>query len=137
MHYFICDIIMNLDQVNDLKQLDPSDVYNSILNIPKQIKQTYENTKNLSFPKGYQDIDEVLVCGMGGSSLGAHFVSTLLRDSKLIGSFALFLPSIIPCKEANICSALSGVFSFSFGTAIFKMILSVISSFVTSFAFII
>jgi glucose/mannose-6-phosphate isomerase len=74
-------MIMNLDQVTDLKKLDPANVYQSILNLPKQIKQTYENTKNLSFPEGYKDIDEVLVCGMGGSSLGAHFVSTLLRDS--------------------------------------------------------
>ena len=42
---------MNLDQVTDLKKLDPANVYQSILNLPKQIKQTYENTKNLSFPE--------------------------------------------------------------------------------------
>ena len=100
---------MNLNDKDAINKLDKSNVLESVLNIPKQIKQAYKETKDLKFRD--TDIDEVLVCGMGGSSLGAHFVGSLFEDKIKVPYIILNgynLPKFVNSKTLIILSSNSG-----------------------------
>lgn len=47
---------------------------------PKQIKQSWDEVYKMNFPKNYEDVLNVVVCGMGGSALGARMLKSLLLD---------------------------------------------------------
>ncbi|MHB8443036.1 MAG: SIS domain-containing protein [Patescibacteria group bacterium] len=100
---------MNLNDKDAINKLDKSNVLESVLNIPNQIKQAYKETKDLQFT--YTDINAVLVCGMGGSSLGAHFVGSLFKDEIKVPYIILNdykLPKFVDNKTLVILSSNSG-----------------------------
>ncbi len=100
---------MNLNNKDEINKLDKSNVLESVLNIPNQIKQAYNETKDLKF--SYTNINAVLVCGMGGSSLGAHFVGSLFEDKIKVPYTILNgykLPKFVNNKTLVILSSNSG-----------------------------
>ncbi len=49
------------------------DIIEAILQLPKQCEQAWKETLKLDLPKKWSDsITDIIVCGMGGSALGAH-----------------------------------------------------------------
>lgn len=52
------------------------DIISSILELPKQCKQAWDETSKLKLPRD-GNIQNVVVCGMGGSALGAHIVQSI------------------------------------------------------------
>ena len=52
----------------------------SVLKIPEACLDAWEQAKKVKIPKGYGKVDEIVCCGMGGSSLAAHFIKSLYFD---------------------------------------------------------
>lgn len=45
-----------------------------------QIKEVSLAAKNFQAPKNYKDVCNIVVCGMGGSALGAHLIKSLYKN---------------------------------------------------------
>lgn len=64
----------------EIKQLDPKDVYGSTKMFAAQCQQMldewYDNP-DLVVPEDYKDIKNIVICGMGGSAYGAHVTESL------------------------------------------------------------
>ncbi len=54
-----------------------------ILNFPSQVAETFELSKDLVLPSGYDNISSILVVGMGGSGIVGDFLRILLRNSRV------------------------------------------------------
>lgn len=65
---------MVLDNIKKIKEIDKSNLLSSIELLPDQIKQGWIDLENFFLPELYKKISKVIVCGMGGSALGPHFV---------------------------------------------------------------
>ncbi|OGY70776.1 MAG: hypothetical protein A2986_02900 [Candidatus Jacksonbacteria bacterium RIFCSPLOWO2_01_FULL_44_13] len=63
-----------------VEKLDPTDVLGSIGMIPKQIEQVWMQGKKFIFPREFSQATSVCVFGMGGSTLGSDFLSSVFRD---------------------------------------------------------
>jgi glucose/mannose-6-phosphate isomerase len=50
------------------------DIVDAVLELPKQCEQAWDEVKGLDIPEDWSDrnINRVVICGMGGSTLGAH-----------------------------------------------------------------
>lgn len=69
---------------NAAKKLDRHHVHASLLEFPDQIAQVWAELSPLSLPSNYDHIKHLLVCGMGGSALGARVLQSALgTDLKL------------------------------------------------------
>lgn len=65
-----------LDNAQELKKYDLSNVIGSIDALHQQVDHAWEATKSIHFEPS-AEIKNVLVVGMGGSSLGAHIIKTV------------------------------------------------------------
>lgn len=69
-----------LDNLAKIKQLDSKNMLGSIELLGAQIKEVAKAAKNFQAPKKYRDVCNVVVCGMGGSALGAHLIKSLYKN---------------------------------------------------------
>jgi len=72
--------MIDLKNPEEIKKLDPKDVYGSTEMLPDQCRQIWEDTKTVNIPESYRSINNIIVCGMGGSAYGGHIVQTLFKD---------------------------------------------------------
>lgn len=63
---------------------DRDKVLASIEKIPEACQDAWEQVKKVEIPKDYQQIKNIICCGMGGSSLAAHVVKSLYFDRLII-----------------------------------------------------
>ena len=71
---------MMLDNLNQIKKLDKSGVYESIQVLSDQIRQVLRDARSIKIPREYSKINQVVVNGMGGSNLGAGIVKSVFSD---------------------------------------------------------
>jgi glucose/mannose-6-phosphate isomerase len=71
---------MNLDNINQIKKLDPGQVAKSIEFLPDQIRQVLEESRLIKIPKNYSKVTQVVVNGMGGSNIGVGIVKSAFGD---------------------------------------------------------
>ncbi|MDD5043826.1 MAG: SIS domain-containing protein [Patescibacteria group bacterium] len=69
-----------LDDLKQIQKLDGGGVLESIASLDKQIRQAWEETQKLILPEEYKGCNNVVVCGMGGSTLGTHIIKTLFAE---------------------------------------------------------
>jgi len=69
-----------LDNLEEIKKLDKSNVLGSVQQLGLQLKQTKEELAELRVPKDYQEVNKVVISGMGGSRLGARVAERLFED---------------------------------------------------------
>lgn len=55
------------------------DIIGSILELPKQCEQALTETRELQFPPEYSQADNIVVCGMGGSTLPSHILKSFAK----------------------------------------------------------
>lgn len=72
--------MINLDNIEEIKKLDPQNVLGSIEMFPQQCLQAIEETGKLNLPVLENEIDNVLIPGMGGSAFAPEIVKTLFFD---------------------------------------------------------
>jgi glucose/mannose-6-phosphate isomerase len=68
-----------LDDLDKIHQIDESNVLGSIEQLQDQVKQTSQELEELEFPIE-NEIQNVIVAGMGGSALGADIVRNLYKN---------------------------------------------------------
>lgn len=71
---------MNLDNLNQIKKLDKSEVCKSIETLPDQIRQVLDEARLIKVPREYSKINQVIVNGMGASNLGAGIIKAVFSD---------------------------------------------------------
>lgn len=103
--------MINLDNISDATTLDNGFVYDSIKFFPSQIKQAWNEVKNLKSNIKSKNIDNVVISGMGGSALGGRIFDSL--TSQLINLpvevFTEYhIPNYVSNKTLVVISSYSG-----------------------------
>lgn len=70
---------MDLDDLLVMKDLDKSNYYNEILNLPVHLKTGWDIGYSRQFKNQNTRIDRVIACGMGGSAIGADLAVAYAR----------------------------------------------------------
>lgn len=73
--------MVDLTNPAELKALDPKDVYGSTGMLASQCKQIWTSAKELQFPDYYKDVENIVICGMGGSAYGGHVIKELFKET--------------------------------------------------------
>jgi len=103
--------MIDLDNIDEIKKLDKSDVYGSVVALPKQCEHAWEDTKDMVVPIDYKNINNIVMAGMGGSGLAARVIEGvygLKLPCPLIRINDYDLPAWVNEKTLVICSAFSG-----------------------------
>ncbi|MBU4360662.1 hypothetical protein KKC16_00400 [Patescibacteria group bacterium] len=66
-----------LDKPQQIKSLDKSGMAEHILDLPKQIQETWQKARQIDFPNDWDDVQNICLCGMGGSAVANNLVSNL------------------------------------------------------------
>jgi len=66
----------DLNNLTEIKKLDSKDVLGSTEKLYDQCKQVYDDFKKLSISP-FEDIRNIVICGMGGSAYGGHVVLSM------------------------------------------------------------
>lgn len=73
--------MIDLKNIEEIKKLDPKDVYGSTGMFVAQCQQMLDNYFNVEFfTPDYKAIKNIVICGMGGSAYGAYIASTLYQQ---------------------------------------------------------
>lgn len=69
-----------LDNREEIARIDRSNILGSVEQLPDQIIEAWEQTKNIFFPDDYSSVKNIIVSGMGGSALGSLVIKRLYKD---------------------------------------------------------
>src|SRR3989344_6280706 len=73
--------MIDLDNEQELKDLDPGKVAESIAAFPSQVRQAWQEVNAIVVPNDYSSAKNIVVVGMGGSTLGVDILRNLFKDS--------------------------------------------------------
>lgn len=103
--------MIDLNDKQAIAAIDKKNAYGSIGYFAKQCKQAWDETQELNFPEGYKDVDNIVLCGMGGSAYAALIIKALY-GSQLSIPFELVngynIPSYVSEKTLVLLSSYSG-----------------------------
>lgn len=103
--------MIDLDDLNQIKKLDESKIYDSVNDLQKQCFHAWEDTQNLQVPESYRSINKIVMAGMGGSGLGARVIESVYANSlkyPLVRVNDYDLPFWVDEKTLVLCSSFSG-----------------------------
>lgn len=104
--------MINLDDQEKILQLQGGNsVIQSIDNLPKQLKQSLEESLKINYSQDYNQIENVVVCGMGGSRFPSLIIKNLFKDKLKIPYLInddYSLPEFVNEKTLVILSSYSG-----------------------------
>lgn len=101
----------NLDNVEELQKLDPSGVLESTGKFADQCRQAWAEASAIQFPNTYRDIQNIVVCGMGGSRFTPRTIKELYKDAirlpyEIVEDYAL--PAYVGPSTLVVLSSYSG-----------------------------
>jgi glucose/mannose-6-phosphate isomerase len=103
--------MVNLDDIQVYRQLDPANMLEHLHGLPQQCHAAWHKAKDFNLPKDYAAIDKVVVLGMGGSAIGGsllrNFVSRLTKPIIFV-TRDYDLPSFVDDRTLVIASSYSG-----------------------------
>ncbi len=102
---------MILDKREEIELIDKSGVYDSVISLPKQAKQAWDDILQLTIPAEYSDFTNIVFLGMGGSNLGFRIVKEVYLDqlslpAELVNGYRL--PQSVNENTLVIVSSYSG-----------------------------
>lgn len=100
-----------LSDRQEIAKIDVSNVLGSVDELAKQCRQAWEEVKKIDVLDSYRDVDNVVMCGMGGSGLGARVIDSVYSEQlrqPLIQIHEYHLPGFVNQKTLVICSSYSG-----------------------------
>jgi glucose/mannose-6-phosphate isomerase len=94
-----------------VKKLDKGFILESVKSLPAQCEQAWNEVKKIKIPANYKNIENIIVCGMGGSNIGTDFLRNVFyKDIKvpisIVADYAL--PGYASSKSLIIISSYSG-----------------------------
>ena len=100
-----------LDSREEIAKIDTQNVLGSVEALADQCKDAWEKASQIDVPDYYNDIDKAVMCGMGGSGLGARVIeSVFFYDLNLpltrVNDYNL--PKFTDDHTLVICSSYSG-----------------------------
>jgi len=99
-----------LDLRDGIAKIDKENVLRSIELLSEQCRHSWEDVEKIHVPV-YKDIKAVVMCGMGGSGLGARLIESVYADEikiPLIRINDYDLPRFVDKNTLVICSSYSG-----------------------------
>jgi len=72
--------MFRLDDIDELKKFNSSRLADSIRGLDKQVEQVFVDLGNFEYSEKYKGIENVVVCGMGGSGLGMRVFQSVFFD---------------------------------------------------------
>lgn len=72
---------MDLNDIEAIKKLDKSNIRGSVSGFSGQVRQTWEETREIISPEHYKRVKNILLAGMGGSIYGGRIIKSLYSDS--------------------------------------------------------
>ncbi|HEV2339867.1 MAG TPA: SIS domain-containing protein [Patescibacteria group bacterium] len=103
--------MFDLKDLNAIRKLDPKNVYDSTELFTKQCEQIWMDAKKIEFPQEYKAINNVILCGMGGSAYGGYVAQALLKDKLpafVYSNNDYHLPAFANKKSLVVLSSYSG-----------------------------
>lgn len=103
------DTILNSRE--EIARIDQQNVLGSVEALPKQCRHAWEQTKSIDVPDECRRVDSVVMCGMGGSGLGARVIESVYGKQlkiPLVRVNTYDLPGFVNEKTLVICSSYSG-----------------------------
>lgn len=100
-----------LDNPQEIKKIDKENVYGSIEALPEQCLHAWEDVGKIKIPENYRNFKNIVVCGMGGSSLGAHVIQALFKESLKVPLILVrdyHLPGFVDQDSLIVLSSYSG-----------------------------
>lgn len=68
-------MLPDLDNVEDIIKADTGEILDSVRLLPDQARQAWTEVKEIKIPESYKkEVENIVLCGMGGSSLGGRMV---------------------------------------------------------------
>lgn len=100
-----------IDSREEIAKIDKENVLGSVEALPDQCLHAWEEAAKIAVPESYGGNNKVVMCGMGGSGLGARVIESLYKDKikfPLIRVNDYHLPAWVDEKTLIICSSYSG-----------------------------
>lgn len=103
--------MINLDNIKAMERQDPGGTAKSMGLLPDQLRQVMDDARLIKIPNDYLSARSIVVNGMGGSNLGAHFLGSVFADrlsAPLIITPGYSVPSYVDRDTLYIVSSYSG-----------------------------
>ena len=101
--------MIDVTNLEEIKKLDPKDVYGSTEMFPNQCEQIWN--EEIKFDDDYKSIQNIVLCGMGGSAYGGYVAQALFKDELRIPIYSnndYALPLFANEKTLVVLSSYSG-----------------------------
>lgn len=72
--------MLNLDDLQTIVRLDSDNMRERISELPRQCRDAWDQTRELTLPPGYGAVDHLVIVGMGGSAIGGALLQDLVSD---------------------------------------------------------
>lgn len=102
---------MDLDNIEGIKKLDGENVLSSIDTLSDQCLHAWEDCEKIVVSDSYKNINKIVMCGMGGSGLGARVIESVYGSEIKVPLTRVndyHLPKFVDSKTLVICSSYSG-----------------------------
>src|SRR3989337_2268487 len=103
-----------MHQLDDLKlitEIDKSGMRRRLSDFPRQCEEAESLAKSLEFPFSSEDVENVVISGMGGSAIGGDILISYLRENLKIPAIVnrnYSLPAFVNEKTLAIVISYSG-----------------------------
>jgi glucose/mannose-6-phosphate isomerase len=101
----------SLDKVAALRKLDPGGMLGALRGLPEQCQEAWTKAHGLKLPAAYQNIDRIVVLGMGGSAIAGDLWRVLLQRESDVPVFNVRqydLPPFVNERTLVVASSFSG-----------------------------
>lgn len=69
--------MVDFTNIDEVKRLDPQDTLRSTQLLPEQLEAAWDEVRQIQVPQGYNNVSNIIFCGMGASIYGALVVKAL------------------------------------------------------------
>jgi glucose/mannose-6-phosphate isomerase len=104
--------MIDLDDPQVLKQLDPEGMLQCIHDMPQQCQRAWQMAMEFDLPPDYSQVDKVVIFGVGGSAIGGDLVTSLAvfeAGIPIITHRGYDPPAFIDARTLVIASSYSGM----------------------------
>ena len=101
----------DLNELKTIEQFDKSNMRKLLYEFPDQAEKTAQLVKGMKIPPAYKEIKNIIVSGLGGSSVGGDLLKNFLRDKinlPLTVNRSYTLPHWVGKDTLLICVSYSG-----------------------------